>query len=50
MYCLPKSRGTGIPYKLMDKALECAKKYYSRCYLEILSNIIAPQKSYEKYG
>lgn len=50
MYCLPETRGTGISHKLMDIALEYAKKYYSRCYLETLSNMIAAQKFYEKYG
>lgn len=49
MYCLPKIRGTGISYKLMDIALDYAKKYYSKCYLETLSNMIAAQKFYEKY-
>ena len=50
MYCLPETRGTGISHKLMDMALEYAKKYYSKCYLETLSNMIAAQKFYEKYG
>lgn len=49
MYCLPEVRGTGISHKLMDKALEYAKKYYSRCYLETLDNMIGAQKFYEKY-
>ena len=50
MYCLPETRGTGISHKLMDMALEYAKKYYSKCYLETLSNMIAAQRFYEKYG
>lgn len=50
MYCLPETRGTGVSHKLMDVALEYAKKYYSKCYLETLSNMIAAQKFYEKYG
>ena len=50
MYCLPEIRGIGISHKLMDKALEYAKKYYNRCYLETLDNMIAAQKFYEKYG
>ena len=41
---------TGISHKLMDKALKYAQKYYSKCYLETLSNMIAAQKFYEKYG
>ena len=28
MYCLPETRGTGISHKLMDMALEYAKKYF----------------------
>lgn len=50
MYCLPELRGTGISHQLMDIALEYAKKYYQRCYLETLDNMIAAQKFYEKYG
>lgn len=50
MYCLPETRGTGISHKLMDIALVYAKKYYSRCYLETLENMVAAQKFYEKYG
>lgn len=49
MYCLPETRGTGISHRLMDTALEYAKKYYNKCYLETLSNMIAAQKFYEKY-
>ena len=50
MYCLPSARGTGISHKLMDIALEYAKKYYKRCYIETLENMIAAQKFYKKYG
>lgn len=50
MYCLPESRGTGVSHKLMDIALEYAKQYYKRCYLETLENMVAAQKFYEKYG
>lgn len=50
MYCLPEIRGTGLAHKLMDIALEYAKKYYKKCYLETLPNMIAAQKFYEKYG
>lgn len=50
MYCLPETRGTGISHILIEKALEHAKKYYERCYLETLENMIAAQKFYEKYG
>ena len=50
MYCLPEIRGIGISHKLMQIALEYAKKYYGRCYLETLENMVAAQKFYEKYG
>lgn len=50
MYCLPEARGTGISHKLIELALDYAKKYYSRCYLETLENMVAAQKFYEKYG
>ena len=50
MYCVPEARGTGVAHKLMEIALIYAKKYYSRCYLETLENMVAAQKFYEKYG
>ena len=50
MYCMPEARGTGVAHKLMEIALIYAKKYYSRCYLETLENMVAAQKFYEKYG
>lgn len=50
MYCLPEARGTGISHELMKIALEYAKKYYKRCYIETLSNMVAANKFYKKYG
>ena len=50
MYCLPQIRGTGLSHKLMDIALNYAKQYYKKCYLETLPNMIGAQKFYEKYG
>lgn len=50
MYCLPEIRGTGVAHRLIEIALKYAKKYYKRCYLETLENMIAAQKFYEKYG
>lgn len=50
MYCLPDARGTGVSHQLIETALEYAQKYYKRCYLETLENMIAAQKFYEKYG
>ena len=50
MYCLPEARGTGIAQRLMETALEFAKKYYKQCYLETLENMTAARKFYEKYG
>ncbi|MBO5439077.1 MAG: GNAT family N-acetyltransferase, partial [Clostridia bacterium] len=50
MYCLPEIRGTGLSHKIMDIALNYAKQYYKKCYLETLPNMIGAQKFYEKYG
>lgn len=50
MYCLPKARGTGIAHRLLETALEYAKKYYNSCYLETCDNMIAAQRFYEKNG
>ncbi len=50
MYCLPEIRGTGLSHKLMDIALNYAKQYYKKCYLETLPNMIGAQKFYEKYS
>ena len=50
MYCLPEARGVGVSQKLIEIALIYAKKYYSRCYLETLENMVAAQKFYEKHG
>lgn len=44
MYCLPEARGVGVSHKLIEIALIYAKKYYSRCYLETLENMVAAQK------
>jgi putative acetyltransferase len=49
MYCLPEARGTGVAHALMKRALEYAKAYYKKCYLETCDNMIAAQKFYEKY-
>lgn len=50
MYCIPEVRSTGVSHKLMEVALDHAKKYFDRCYLETFGNMIAAQKFYEKYG
>ncbi|MBQ0001253.1 MAG: GNAT family N-acetyltransferase [Clostridiales bacterium] len=50
MYCIKDYRGTGIAGELLDIALEFAKKYYSRCYLETMDNMYRAQKFYEKKG
>ena len=50
MYCLPEARGTGVAHKLMQLALDYAKKYYKSCYLETLDNMVRAQRFYEKYG
>lgn len=50
MYCLPEARGIGVSCMLMETAIEYAKKYYRKCYLETLENMVAAQRFYEKYG
>ena len=50
MYCIPEVRSTGISHKLIEIALDHAKKYFDRCYLETFGIMIAAQKFYEKYG
>lgn len=50
MYCIPEVRGTGVSHRLMETALDYAGRYYSRCYLETLENMVAAQRFYEKYG
>lgn len=50
MYCIPEVRSTGVSHKLIEIALNYAKKYFERCYLETFGNMIAAQKFYEKYG
>ena len=50
MYCLPAYRGTGVAHRLMEEALAFAAQYYKQCYLETLSNMVAAQRFYEKYG
>lgn len=49
MYCIPEVRSAGVSHKLIEIALDHAKKYYDRCYLETFGNMIAAQKFYEKY-
>lgn len=50
MYCIPEVRSTGVSHKLIEVALDHAKKYFDHCYLETFGNMIAAQKFYEKYG
>ena len=50
MYCLKEIRGTDITHGLMKTALSYAEKYYKKCYLETLENMVAAQKFYKKYG
>ena len=50
MYCLKEHRGNGIATSLIKIAFDFAKKYYSKCYLETLENMIEAQRFYEKNG
>lgn len=50
MYFLEETRGMGISHKVMQIALEYAKLYYKKCYIETLHNMEAANKFYKKYG
>ena len=50
MYFLQEIRGTGMAHKLMRIALDYAKIYYKKCYIETLHNMEAANKFYKKYG
>lgn len=50
MYCLEEARGTGVAHQLIQIALDYAKDYYKRCYLETLDNMTRAQRFYEKYN
>ena len=50
MYCLPQARGVGVAYELLQLALDYARQYYEKCYLETLGNMTVAQKFYEKHG
>ena len=50
MYCYKEARGTGIAKRLIDIALDYAKDYYDKCYLETLDNMVEAQRFYEKNG
>lgn len=50
MYAYPQYRGTGIAKKLLDLALDFAKEYYEKCYLETFANMTAANKFYIKNG
>lgn len=50
MYSLPETRGTGLAHRLIQIALEYAKQHYKSCYIETLSNMVAANKFYKKYG
>ena len=50
MYCLPEARGTGIAQALLARALDYARPYYKRVYLETLPNMHRAQRFYEKQG
>lgn len=50
MYCVPKARGTGAAWALIETAESYARKHYSYCYLETLENMNAAHKFYEKHG
>lgn len=50
MYCLKDYRGTGISSELIKIALDFAKKYYKKCYLETMDNMDRAKSFYKKHG
>ena len=50
MYLLKEFRGNGVAKVLLDVALNFAKKYYKKCYLETMDVLIRAQKFYEILG
>ena len=50
MYCLPEARGTGVAGALLAVALEYARGFYTRVYLETLPNMYRAHRFYEKHG
>ena len=50
MYCLKQYRGTGIAQNLLDTALDFAKSYYKKCYLETRDNMERAKSFYERNG
>ena len=50
MYLLSEVRGTGLAKVLLNIALDFAKKYYKKCYLETMDALDRAKKFYEKNG
>lgn len=50
MYCLPQVRGLGVSHMLLETALNYAKRFYKKVYLETLENMTVAQRFYEKHG
>lgn len=50
MYCLKEWRGNGIAGKLLNTALDFARLYYDKCYLETLDNMDRAKAFYVKNG
>ena len=50
MYCLPEARGTGLAHTLITLALDYARPFYTRVYLETLPQMHEAQRFYEKHG
>jgi putative acetyltransferase len=50
MYLLSEVRGTGLAKALLDVAINFAKQYYNKCYLETMDQLMRAQKFYEKNG
>lgn len=50
MYCKKEYRGSGVSKKLLDIAMDFAKKHYKKCYLETCDNMFRAMKFYKNNG
>lgn len=51
MYFLPEVRGKGAGVQIMEKCLDAARSLnYKQCYIETVSQMVAANKLYQKFG
>lgn len=50
LYLAPEVQGKGVAKRLMETALEFAKKHYQACYIETFASLQPANRLYETYG